>query len=71
MSQPLVMGKGKGKVFDPQSRCRLDLVCDRTTVGLGLRPVRIAGSRAVAPTLCCQACADRTNGVGVAAGGPQ
>ncbi|MFY1595459.1 hypothetical protein [Micromonospora sp. WMMD737] len=37
------------------SRCRLDLVCDRTTEGLRLRPIRRDG--ATCPTLCCEACA--------------
>ncbi|MCX5066626.1 hypothetical protein OOJ91_12130 [Micromonospora lupini] len=44
----------------PPPRCRLDLLCDRTTDDLAIRPVRLH-TGAVAPTLCCEACANHIN----------
>lgn len=52
------------------ARCRLDLVCDRTTDGLALRRVRLPGG-AIAPTLCCAACATAANNEVPAAVRPQ
>lgn len=46
---------GRSKPSGPLARCRLDLGCDRTSDGLALRRIRQGG--AVAPTLCCEACA--------------
>lgn len=55
------------KLTAAPARCRLDLVCDRTTEKLGLRGIRLA-TGATAPTLCCQACAEAAS---AQAGGQQ
>lgn len=57
---------------EPQTRCRLATVCfgDATGEQLRLRRVRLPGGT-IAPTLCCEPCADHADQPAEVAGGPQ
>lgn len=50
------------KSTEPQARCRVAVVCfgDATGEQLRLRRVRLPGGT-IAPTLCCEGCADHAN----------
>lgn len=63
---------GPGKSTEPLTRCRVAVVCygDAPRDQLRLRRVRLPGG-AVAPTLCCEACAEHANQPAEVAGGPQ